>query len=77
MRKHHALTNAEALKRFMDCPRIKVAEHETASLVKLEMEIEEKYLLYERKALVSTGTRTANILSHILLLDDITCKRGN
>lgn len=46
LEKHHKLTKVKSLKKFTDCPRIRVAEREETFLTRLEHEIETKYPSY-------------------------------
>lgn len=48
LKKHHTGAKEKSFDKFKNCPRIQVPDQEKSSLMKLEMQIDEKYSCYEK-----------------------------
>lgn len=52
LKEHHTLKKEQSLSKFKDSPRLRVAEEEQLSLIKLEEKIEETYQSFKERAQV-------------------------
>lgn len=55
LEKYHTLTRKKSFSTFTDSPRLRVAEKEELSLIKLAEKIEEKYQSFKERAQVKNN----------------------